>query len=77
MRLAFGAAEIMLRVADDGVGFDLSGYEKRSVSDRRFGLTIMRERARARAVVSNPQHAWHRHRITGLDSNTSDGATTA
>ena len=48
VRLVFRAADIMLRVADDGLGFDLSGNEQRSVSDRGFGLTIMRERARLR-----------------------------
>ena len=49
VQLAFNAVEIMLRVADDGLGFDRFGHEQRSLSDRGSGLTNMRERARLRS----------------------------
>ena len=40
--LVFGAEQVVLRVSDDGCGFDRSGA---APGDHHYGLTTMRERA--------------------------------
>lgn len=46
VRIVLSSPDILLRVEDDGVGFDLHGRRVKALRERRMGLSSMEERAR-------------------------------